>query len=129
MTKITTKLWLAKVAAIFTQRTRTLLHRISILRFFNSKMKKVYIFSFNSSFGVFILTFDIHVWITYLFCVIKNNRNNKRCTTEGEKSNKCEARNHTILFIRLRGTAQEYLFHSYQSRVFLEKFHSVKEKF
>ena len=44
------------------------------------------------------------------FCVIKNNGNNIRCTTEGEKSNKCCARNNAILFVSLRGTAQEYLF-------------------
>ena len=53
----------------------------------------------------------------YLFCVIKNNGNNVGCTTEGEKSNKCCARNHTILFVSLRGTAQKYLFLSYQSLI------------
>ena len=37
-----------------------------------------------------------------------------RCITEGEKLNKCCARNHTTLFISLRGLAQEYLFCSYQ---------------
>ena len=51
--------------------------------------------------------------MTYLYCVIKNNGNNVRCTTEERKSNKCCVRNHTILAIRLRGTAQEYLFSSY----------------
>ena len=44
--------------------------------------------------------------------------NNVRCTTEGEKSNKCYVRNQTILFVHLSGTAQEYLFHSYKSPAF-----------
>ena len=51
----------------------------------------------------------------YLVCIIKNNGNNIRYTTERELSNKCYVRNHTILFVSLRGTAQEHLFHSYQS--------------
>ena len=107
MTKITTKTWLAKVAAILTHRTN-LLHRISPLGLFYLKTNIRYILSFHSSFVVLILTFDTDFWITYLFCIIKNNGNNI-CTTEGEKSNKC-VRNHTIVFFRLRGTAQEYLF-------------------
>ena len=104
-TKITTKTWLAKVAAIFIHIT-SLLHRISHPVSFYSKTKIGYIFSFQSSFGVLIFTFDMRLWMTYLFCVIKNNGNNVRCTTEGEKSNKCCARNYTNLFVRLRGTAQ-----------------------
>ena len=59
--------------------------------------------------------------MTYLFCVIKNNGNNVRYTTEGEKSNKCYARNHSILFLRLRGTAKEYLIRNYQSLLILKK--------
>ena len=45
-----------------------------------------------------------------------------RCITEGEKLNKCCARNHTTLFISLRGLAQEYLFCSYQYLQSLRKF-------
>ena len=71
-TKTITKTWLAKVAAISNHRT-SLLHRISVLGFFNSKM---YISSFHCSFGVLVFTFDMHVWITYHSCIIKNNRNN-----------------------------------------------------
>ena len=70
MTKIT-KMWLAKVAAIFTY-TTSLLHRISPPASFYSKTKIGYIFSLYSSFGVFIFTFSIliftfgiHVWVTY----------------------------------------------------------------
>ena len=43
----------------------------------------MYIFSFHSSLGLLIFTFDMH--FTYLFCMIKNNRNNIRCTAEGKK--------------------------------------------
>ena len=51
-------MWLGKVATTFTYKT-SLLHRISLLKFFNLKIKKVYIFSFHSSLGVLIFTFDI----------------------------------------------------------------------
>ena len=74
-----------------------------------------YVFSFHSSFGVLIFIFNMRVWMNYLFYVIKNNVSNLRYTSEGEKSSKCCARNHTILFVRLKGTAQEYLFRSFQS--------------
>ena len=63
-----------------------------------------YIFSYHSAFGILIFTFDVRVWMSF-FGVI-----NVRCTTEEEKSNKCCRRNHTILFVRLRETAQEYSF-------------------
>ena len=66
--------------------------------------------------------------MTYRFCVLKNNGNNVKCTAKGEKSNKCYARNHTILFVPVRGTAQEY-FCSYQSLHSSKKNHSAKEKF
>ena len=112
--KITTKMWLAKVVAIFTHRT-CLLHRIRHIGLFYSKTKIGHNFSLHSFFVVFILTFNKHVCMIYLFCVVKNNGNNVRRTTEGEKSNKCCARSHTIIFFSLRGTAQKYLFHSYQS--------------
>ena len=111
--KKTTKTWLANVAAIFTHRT-SLLHRIIPPDSFYLKTKIGYIFSFHSSLGILIFTFDMCVWMTYIFCILKNKGNNVRCTTEGEKSNKCCTRNHTILFVCLRGTAQEYLFRSYQ---------------
>ena len=104
MAKITIKAWLAKIAATLTHRT-SLLHRISSLGLFYSKTKIKQILSFYSSFGVLTFTFDMHVWITYLFCIIKNNENNAKCTTEGEKSSKCCLRNHTI-FVHLKGTAQ-----------------------
>ena len=61
--------------------------------------------SFHFSFGVL---------MTYLFCIMKNNGSNVRCTTAGEKSNKCCARNHPIFCVCLRGIAREYIFHSYQ---------------
>ena len=64
--------------------------------------------------------------MTYLFCIIKNNGNNLRCTTEGEKSNKCCARNHTILFVCLRGTVQEHLFHSF-TNLFIPRENSLSE--
>ena len=97
--KITTKTWLAKVAAIFIHIT-SLLHRISHPVSFYSKTKIGYIFSFHSSFAVLTFTFDMRVWMNYCFCIIKNNGNNGRCTTEGEKSNKYCARRHTIfLFV------------------------------
>ena len=102
-------MWLAKVVAILTHRT-SLLHRISTIGLFYSKTKIRYIFSFHSSFGVLIFTFNMHIWMTCLFCVIKNDGNKVRCTTEGEKSNKCCVRNHTILFVSLRGRTQEYSF-------------------
>ena len=35
----------------------------------------------------------------------------------------------SILFVRLTGTAQKYLFGSYQSLKFLHKIHSAKETF
>ena len=76
----------------------SILHRISPFGLFYSKTKISYVFSFHSSFGVLIFTFDMRVWMTYLFCTIKNNGNNVRCTAEGEKSNKC-ARNHTYYVI------------------------------
>ena len=121
MKKRTTKIWFIKVAAIFTHRT-SLLHRISSPVPFYSKTKIGYISSFHSSFGALFFTFNTRVWMTYCFSDIKNNGNNLRCTTEGEKSNKCSARSHTILFVRLRGTAQEYLFCSCQSLHSLRKF-------
>ena len=68
-------MWLAKVVAIFTHRS-SLLHRISPIRLFYLKTKIRYIFSFHSSFGVLIFTFDMHVWMTYFFCMIKNSRDN-----------------------------------------------------
>ena len=130
MTKITTKTWLTKVASIFNHRT-SLLHRISSPASFYSKTKIGYIFNFHS-FGILIFTFDTRVWMTYRFCVIKKNWKNVRCTTEEEKSSKCYARNHTI-FVRLRGTAQEYLFRSYQSlhssRKFTQRRRNFKQKF
>ena len=128
MMKIMTKTWLAKVAAFFTHRT-SLHHRIKPPASFYSKTKIGYIFSFHFSFGVLVFTFDMRVWITYPFCVTKNNRNNVRCTTEGEKSKKCYARNHNMLFVPLRGTAQEYLFHSYQSLHSLRKFTQRRTNF
>ena len=94
--------------------TTSLLHRVNLLGLFFSKTKIRYIFSFHRSFGVLIFTFDMCLRMTYLFCIIKNIRNNITCTTEGEKLNKCCGRNHTILFGCLRGTTQEYLFHSDQ---------------
>ena len=45
----------------------------------------------------------------------KESSNNVRCTIEVEKLKKCCERNHTLLFFRLRETAQEYLFRGYQS--------------
>ena len=60
MTKITTKIWLAKVVAIFTHRTN-LRHRISSIGLFYLKTKIRYIFSFHSSSGVFIFIFDMSV--------------------------------------------------------------------
>ena len=65
MMKITTKTWLAKIAPIFTHRT-SLLHRINPPASFYSKTKIGYIFSFHSSFGVLIFTFDMRVWMIYL---------------------------------------------------------------
>ena len=70
-------MWLAKVVAVFTHRT-SLLHRISPI----GLLKVRYILSFHPSFGVLIFTFDMGVWMTYVFCVIKNNGNNVSCTTE-----------------------------------------------
>ena len=52
--------------------------------------------------------------MTLPFFRYKENWNNVRCNTEGEKSNKCCGRNHTILFVPLTATAQEYLLCSYQ---------------
>ena len=109
--KITTKLGLAKVAAIYCY----LLHRTGPLGLIYSKTKIRYIFSFHSSFGVLISIFNMHVCMTYFFCIIKNNGSNVRCTAEGEKPNKCCKRNHTISFVHLRGKAQEYFFWSYMS--------------
>ena len=68
-----------------------------------------YIFSYHSAFGILIFTFDVRVWMSF-FGVIKKTGTTLRCTTEEEKSNKCCRRNHTILFVRLRETAQEYSF-------------------
>ena len=96
--KIKTKTWLAKVAVIFNHGTSHL-RRISVLGFFNSKMKKcIFLVSivllvfwvlvfFWCSFGVVLLVF-LYVWTTYLFCIIKNNRNNVWCAT-----------NHTMFFL------------------------------
>ena len=53
-------MWLAKVAAIFANRT-SLLHRINPLGLLYSKTKIKYIFSFHSSFGVLIFIFDMRV--------------------------------------------------------------------
>ena len=69
--KITTKTWLAKFVAIFTHRT-SLLHRISPLASFC--LKKWYIFSFHSSFGVLIFTFIVCVWMSYLFLCYKEQQ-------------------------------------------------------
>ena len=96
--KIKTKTWLAKVAVIFNHGTSHL-RRISVLGFFNSKMKKcIFLVSivllvfwvlvfFWCSFGVVLLVF-LYVWTTYLFCIIKNNRSNVWCAT-----------NHTMFFL------------------------------
>ena len=102
---------LAKIAAMFTHST-SLLHRISPPASFYAKTG--YVFSCCSSFRVLIFTFSMLAGMTYLFHVIKNNGNNVRCTTEGEKSHKC-VRNHAILIVPFRGTAKEYLFCNYQS--------------
>ena len=59
--------------------------------------------------------------MTYRFCVLKNNGNNVKCTAKGEKSNKCYARNHTILFVPVRGTAQEYFLQLSVSSFFKKK--------
>ena len=88
-----------------------------------------YIFSFHSSFVVLIFTFDMRVSMTHRFCVINNNGNNVRCATDGEISNKCYAMNHTRLLVRLRTTAQEYLFCSYQSLHSSRKFTQRRRNF
>ena len=46
-----------------------------------------------------------------------------------KEKNQTNAKLEIIPYVRLRGAAQEYLFCSYQSLTFLEKIHSVKEKF
>ena len=121
MTKITTKTWLVKVTAIFTYRT-SLLHRIIPPASFYSKTKIGCVFSFQSSFGVLISTFDMRVWMTYLFCVIKNDlpflcyKEQEQCKAYyWRRKIKCCARNHTIIFVCSRGTTQEHLFPSCQS--------------
>ena len=82
-TKITSKTWLTKAAAIFTHRT-SLLHSTSSPASFYSKTKMGYVFSFHTCFGVLIFTFNMRIWMTYLFSLMKNNRNNVRCAIEGE---------------------------------------------
>ena len=67
--------------------------------------------------------------MSYRFCVIKNNGKDVRCTTDEEKSNKCYAKNNSILFVRLRGTGQEYLFRSYQSLYSSTKFTQQRRNF
>ena len=128
MTKITTKMWLAKVAAIFTHRT-SLLHRFSPPASFYSKTKIGYSFNFHSSFGVLIF----HFWHAYLndllFCTIKSNENNRRCTTEGEKSNKCCALNHTILFVLFKRNSSGISLSQLSISSFLQKIHREKQKF
>ena len=47
----------------------------------------MHILSFHCSFGVLIFTFDMHVRITYLIRVIKNNGNNVRYTTKKNQTN------------------------------------------
>ena len=83
-----TKTWPAKVAAIFTHRT-SLLHRICVLGFFNSKIKKC-IFLVPILHLVFFFNFQYaclnYLPLLHLFCIIKNSRNNVRCTTGVEKS-------------------------------------------
>ena len=74
-----------------------------------------YIFSFHSSCRVLIFTFDMRIWMTYLFCIIKNNKNKIGEKKEKEKNLKEKnqtyyLRNHIILFVSLRGTDEEYLF-------------------
>ena len=46
-----------------------------------------------------------------------------------KEKNQTNAKLEIIPYVRLRGAAQEYFFCSYQSLTFLEKIHSVKEKF
>ena len=136
-----TKTWLAKVAAILTQST-SLLHRISPPASFYSKTKIVYIFSFHSFFGVLIFTFDMRVWMTYLFCVIKNNGNNVRCTTEGKSQTNIVRRiilftiiiwiiwfifNHIICSFKMNSSRISLSQLSVSS--FLEKIYSAKEKY
>ena len=61
MRKITTKTWLAKVSAILSHGAR-LLHRISVLGFFNSKIKKC----------IFLVSIILLVfWLLLLICMFE----------------------------------------------------------
>ena len=98
---------------------------LALQDYFIQKQKIGYIFSFHSFFGDLIFILDMRVWMTYLFCIEKNNMNNVRCTTEGEKSNKCCGRNHiiTICSFKRNGSRISRLQLSVSS--FLEKIHKI----
>ena len=120
---------LLRSLSIFAHRT-SLLHRInqlsSIILFKNKN--RVY-FQFPFFFWCFGFHFR-HACLNNLpFLCYKEQQEQCRCTTEGEKSKKCYARNHNMLFVPLRGTAQEYLFHSYQSLHSLRKFTQRRTNF
>ena len=65
--------------------------------------------------------------MTYLFRVVKNNSNNVRNTTEGEKSKKFCVRNHIICSFKKNSLRISLSQLSVSS--FLKKIHSAKEKF
>ena len=75
---------LAKVAAIFTHKT-SLLHRINVPGFFNSKIKYgiFLVFSLLLVFW-FLLSICKFEWLIYLSWVTKNKASNIRYTTEGK---------------------------------------------
>ena len=101
----------------------------------------------HSSVGALIYTFDMHVWMSYIFCHVA-------LTKEQNKSNKYCARKHALLFVTSkhiylgkqhtniflsvisvlhflylsRETAHKYLFVIYQYLTFFEKINSLWEK-
>ena len=129
MTKITTKTWLAKIASIFTHGT-SLVYRISLPGLFYSNTKTFMVLvSILLLVFWFLLSTCAFKWLFFL-ALWKEQRNNVTCTIEGGKSRKCCASNHTILFLYLRGTAQEFLFEKIHSaKIHWEKFTQRKKHF
>ena len=65
------------------------------------KKNKVY-FSFHSSFDVLIITFDMHVSMTYRFCVIKNNGSNiEGLLKEKNQTNLCKESYHQAFLVNV----------------------------
>ena len=128
MMKITTKTWLAKIAAIFTHRT-SLLHRINPPASFYSKTKIGYIFSFHFVFWCFDFHFR-HACLNDLPVLrYKEQREQRKMYYWRRKIKQMLYEKSYHIFCSFKRNSSGISLSQLSVSSFLEKIHSAKEKF